>query len=422
MNADPEGVVHHVIGVGQVATDPIVDTDHVGLAGQVAGKQQTGADLVLVQVGEQVQPRYRAVLFQSDWKAEPRGVGVFGRLGQVHEFFAVLQTFFQEGIVVFAGLDELRGLVQLGQSTGCLHIGDFKVVAQVAVGVFVVVAIRQVTQLLAKAFAAGVVFAGLAKAIAAPVAKALGDGFEFVVVSKDRTAFTHGDVVGRVKAQCGNVPKGANHLAAVGGTQRIAAVFYQPQVVFFAQGGDHIQVERVAQAVRQHDGFGFGADGRFDLAGVDVVGKAVDIHKDRHGAKLEDGVDGGGEACCYADDFIARLDGPVPQFWRGECAERDQVGRRAGIDGDQVLDADKGRELLLEFGIEAARGEPAVKRGFNHVLEFGGVEQLAGRWNHGGAGQEWIWGQGDGGVLFDQFGDLVADGLGFGVLHRLKFT
>ena len=34
----------------------IVPADHVGLAGQVAGEQQAGADLVLVEIVEQVHP------------------------------------------------------------------------------------------------------------------------------------------------------------------------------------------------------------------------------------------------------------------------------------------------------------------------------------------------------------------------------
>lgn len=327
LNANPECVVHHVVGVGKVTADAVVGADHVRLARQVAGKQQAGADLVLVQVGEQVQPGDRAVFFQRDGEAEPGRVRVFGRLGQADEFFARLESLFQEGVVVFAGLDELRGLVQLRQAAGGLHVGDFEVVAQVAVGVFVVVAIGQLTQLLAKAFAAGVVFTGLAIAVAAPVAKTLGNNFKLVVFGKHCAAFAHGDVVRGVKAQGRNVAKGADHLAAVSTAQRITAVFYQPQVVFFAQGRDDIQIEGVAQRVRQHDGFGLGANGRFDLAGVDVVGKAVHIHKHRYGAKLEDGVDGGGETGRHADDFIARLDRPVAQLGGRERAEGYEVGR-----------------------------------------------------------------------------------------------
>ena len=63
LNADPEGVVHHIVGVGKVAADTLVCSDHVGLARKVSGKQQAGANLVLVQIGEQIEPRYGAVFF-----------------------------------------------------------------------------------------------------------------------------------------------------------------------------------------------------------------------------------------------------------------------------------------------------------------------------------------------------------------------
>ncbi len=38
LHPNPEGVVHHVVGVRQVAADTIIGTDHIGLAGQIAGK------------------------------------------------------------------------------------------------------------------------------------------------------------------------------------------------------------------------------------------------------------------------------------------------------------------------------------------------------------------------------------------------
>jgi hypothetical protein len=173
-----------------------------------------------------------------------------------------------------------------------------------------------------------------------------------------------------VETQGGNVAKGADHLAAVGATQCVAAVFYQPQVVFLAQRGHHVQVEGVAQRVRQHDGLGLGADGGLDLVGVNVVREAVHINKHWYCTELQDGVDGGGESRGHANDFIPLLDCAVAQLGRCERVERHQVGRRAGVDGDQVLDAEEGCKLFLEFGVEAAGGEPAVQAGFDHVLEF----------------------------------------------------
>ena len=38
LNPNPESVVHHVVGVGQVAADTVVGPSHVRLACEVAGK------------------------------------------------------------------------------------------------------------------------------------------------------------------------------------------------------------------------------------------------------------------------------------------------------------------------------------------------------------------------------------------------
>ena len=40
LHADPEGVVHHVVCIGQFTTDAVVGPSHVGLTCQVARKEQ----------------------------------------------------------------------------------------------------------------------------------------------------------------------------------------------------------------------------------------------------------------------------------------------------------------------------------------------------------------------------------------------
>ena len=79
---------------------------------------------------------------------------------QKNKLFASLQAFFQKCKVGLAGLDKSRFFFELGQAACGLHVGDLEVVAQVALGVFVVVASGQAAQLPVKAFAAGVVLAG----------------------------------------------------------------------------------------------------------------------------------------------------------------------------------------------------------------------------------------------------------------------
>lgn len=300
----------------------------------------------------------------------------------------------------------------MGQAAGGLHVGDLEVVAEVGVDVFVVVAVGQAAELLAEALATGVVAAGGAVAVAAPVAEGFGDGLELAVVGEHRPAFAHGDVVGGVEAEGGDVAPGADHLAVVGGAERVAAVFDQPQAMLVAQRLDLRQVERVAQGVGQHDGFGLGGDGGFDEVGVDVVCLHVDVDEDRDGAELHDGVDRGREACSYADDFVTLLDGPLAELGRGERAESDEVGRRAGVDGDEVLDADELGQLALELCIEAACGEPAVERGFDHELEFARADDLAGRRDDRFAWGEGLGGEGDVGELLDEFADVLTEGFG----------
>ena len=145
---------------------------------------------------------------------------MFAGLWQVNNFFASPQAFVQKCKIGLAGLDKSRCFFELGQAACGLHDGDLEVVAQVAIGVFVVVAFGQAAQLPAKAFAAGVVLAGRAITVAAPVTKAFGDDLQLVMIGEYRTAFAHGDMVRRVKAQRCNVAKAAYHLATVSGAQR----------------------------------------------------------------------------------------------------------------------------------------------------------------------------------------------------------
>ena len=173
-----------------------------------------------------------------------------------------------------------------------------------AVGVFVVVAIRQIAMLLSKAFTASVIFAGLAIAIPAPVAEALCNGVQLAVVGEHRTTFPHGDVVRRVKAQCSNVAKGAYHLTTISCPQCITAILYQPQVVLFAQCSNHVEIKGVTQAMGKHYRFCFRTDGGFNFAGIYVVRERIHIHKDWYCAELQYGVDRGRETCRYPNNFI----------------------------------------------------------------------------------------------------------------------
>jgi len=76
----------------------------------------------------------------------------------------------------------------------------------VAVNVFVVVALGEFAELPAEAFVAGVVFAGGAPAVAAPIAEAFRIGLERRAADDvDRPALAHRQVMRRVKRLRGDV-------------------------------------------------------------------------------------------------------------------------------------------------------------------------------------------------------------------------
>ena len=61
-HAQPEGAVHDGVGVAQVVHDAVFDILVSGLAQQVAGKQQAGANLVRFEVLDQVGAAQGAVV------------------------------------------------------------------------------------------------------------------------------------------------------------------------------------------------------------------------------------------------------------------------------------------------------------------------------------------------------------------------
>ena len=367
---------------------------------------------MLVEELEQVDTLDPTRFLERDREAEPRGIAVGGGLGNFQEITEAGETVAQQPEVELAGGDEAGSPLQLGQATCGLHVRDLQVVAEVGIDVFVVVALREAAKLLGEAFAAGVVAARGAVAVAAPVAEGFCDGLQLAIVGEHGAAFAHRDVVCWVEAEGGDVAPGADHLAVVGGAQRVAAVFDKPQAVFVAERLDLGQVEGVAQGVGEHDRFGLGGDGRLNEVGVDVVGLHVNVDEHRDGAELHDRVDGGREARGNANDFVAFLDGTLTELGRSEGAEGDEVGRRAGVDGDQVLDANELGQLGLELGVEPAGGEPAIERSLNHQLQFACADDFAGRGDHRLARLEGLGCVRDGGELFDEFADFQADSFG----------
>src|SRR5208283_1288516 len=171
-----------------------------------------------------------------------------------------------------------------------LHIGRFQVIPDVRIDVFVVVSARQRTQLPVKTLATGVVLAGLAPAIATPVAKGLNEHLQSRLICQDGSAFSGCDVVRRIKTQSGDITEGADVPSLIGRTERIAAVFDQPEIMPAGKSSDCIEIKDVSQSMGDEHGLCPVASCCFKLAHVDLIFWNSNVHEYRVQAILKNRV------------------------------------------------------------------------------------------------------------------------------------
>ncbi len=118
--------------------------------------------------------------------------------------------------IALSRVDERRQFLQLRNAHGRLHVGGFEIIANVRIDVFVIVAVRQLSQLPVETLAAGILFTRSAPAIPSPVAKGFDQRAQQRLVGQDAPAFAHGDVVSRIKADGREIAEGSDFLSAIG--------------------------------------------------------------------------------------------------------------------------------------------------------------------------------------------------------------
>src|SRR5260370_7731021 len=84
------------------------------------------------------------------------------------------------------------------------------------------------------------------------------------------------------------VAEGRDVGALVGRSQRVAAIFDEPEVMSLHNLHDGVEVEWIAKGVRDHHGRGFLAERVLKPGHVDVVGGDCDVDEHRNEAVLDD--------------------------------------------------------------------------------------------------------------------------------------
>lgn len=234
VGAEEDGGVHDGVGAGECGCDAgvgdfregcAVGTNQAdgfgavfahlnedGLPEEISAKKHTVAYLFFIQVVRQRTMIKGSRRLDANHEAKPRAVGAatcgvplisrsafalrdygvtrrrvasggwvpccgMGGQAEFEDIFEISETSAKDFPVAFTGLDEGGKFFELLTAYGGLGVERLEVVAEVAVDVFVIVALRQLTELPAKAFAAGIVLARGTPAVASPITEALGVGF-----------------------------------------------------------------------------------------------------------------------------------------------------------------------------------------------------------------------------------------------------
>ena len=233
-------MVHDAVGLRQVGGDAHrvgavpSELNEGGLADEVAAEQHAIADFVLVQMADEIGPGEGSAFLDGDFESEPRAVGaavggvprkmgieihgitgvpcscVSGQ-GEFEEILQLLESTPQAFPVPFACFHKVGQAFDLDATDGRLDVEGFDVIAEVGIDVFMVVSLGEFAELPLEAFAAGVVLAGGAPAVAAPVTEGFGVGLERCAADDvHRAAFPHGEVVGWVEGLSGEVAEGTS--------------------------------------------------------------------------------------------------------------------------------------------------------------------------------------------------------------------
>jgi hypothetical protein len=112
----------------------------------------------------------------------------------------------------------------------------------------------------------------------------------------------------------------------------------------------------------------------------------ADVDEHRHQAVLHDRRHGAGEARRHGDHLVAGLEAAFTELGRRERRDRDEVGRRTGVDEEGVRETEIVGDARLELLGEAAGGEIEVEARVDQGAQLLFAEHAAGV-AHGVAGR-----------------------------------
>ena len=140
------------------------------MAKEIATEKVACFNVVDLQKCSQIVTGKTGPFSDCDDVAEPGGIRIPRGSGENEAIFMVYYRLCEFLEILLTAGNEVGEFLELGAADGGLHVGNFEIVTNMTVNVFVVIAIGQRAELLAETFAACVVLTACAVTITAPVA------------------------------------------------------------------------------------------------------------------------------------------------------------------------------------------------------------------------------------------------------------
>ena len=117
--AYPQGILHHLVGIGQLPHYTIAGLRFAhridaGLAQVVASEEVSRLDVFLLQITCEIRACIPLTVVNGKEETEPAGIRMLRGLRQNENILSILQPLGQIGPILFALLDKCWQLVQLG--------------------------------------------------------------------------------------------------------------------------------------------------------------------------------------------------------------------------------------------------------------------------------------------------------------------
>ena len=182
-----------------------------------------------------------------------------------------------------------------------------------------------------------------------------------VIVGNDDAAFACRDLLVGIESVQPAVAERAGHFPFSSvfdhGADGFAGVLDDGEVVLSGHFHDSHHIDRHAESVHRHDGFGLLGYGAFDSIDIEVHIDGIDVYEDGLGALEDDAVGGSNEREGSRDDFVAGLQAQRPDA--KVQAARSGVHRHAvfdaGVIGDGFLKFRKLRAQAQRSGLHDVR-------------------------------------------------------------------